>query len=50
MGAPLPGKSRPVWAPAYARLLEEALQAELRAYEAGTERLLQLAARLERVK
>jgi len=39
VGTPLPGKSRPVWAPAYARLLEEALQAEMQAYDAGTERL-----------
>jgi hypothetical protein len=33
--------------PAYARLLEEALQAETQAYEAGTARLQQLAARIE---
>ena len=28
-----------MWAPAYARMLEEVLQAEMQAYDAGTERL-----------
>jgi hypothetical protein len=47
MGTPLPGKSRPVWAPVYMRLLEEVSQAEMHAYEAGTGRLQWIVNRLD---
>jgi hypothetical protein len=45
-GAPVKPKDMPVRD--YERLLEEAQQAEARAYDAGTKQIRQLAARIER--